>query len=92
VAGQTGWFQVGGTSLGAPSWAAIIASADELRASANRGRLAEAQIYAVRSALSDVTSGANGTCPTVCTAGPGYDFVTGLGSPDPGLDARLAGK
>jgi hypothetical protein len=28
----------------------------------------------------DITSGRNGTC-AICKAGPGYDFVTGLGSP-----------
>ncbi len=29
----------------------------------------------------DITSGTNGSCGAVCTAGPNYDFVTGLGSP-----------
>jgi hypothetical protein len=29
----------------------------------------------------DITSGSNGGCGTICNAGPGYDFVTGLGSP-----------
>ena len=29
--GQGGWFQVGGTSAGAPEGAAIIAAADQLR-------------------------------------------------------------
>jgi subtilase family serine protease len=90
--GQTGWFQVGGTSLGAPTWAALIASADQLRAAAGRPRLTEEQIYDARSSLGDVTSGANGTCPAVCTAAPGYDFVTGLGSPRAGLDKRLAAR
>ena len=31
--------------------------------------------------LRDVTSGTNGSCGTKCTAGSGYDLVTGLGSP-----------
>ena len=31
--------------------------------------------------LRDVASGTNGTCGTDCTAGTGYDLVTGLGSP-----------
>jgi subtilase family serine protease len=88
--GQTGWFQVGGTSLGAPTWAALIAATDQLRAAAGRPRLSEAQIYAARTALGDITTGTNGTCPDVCTAGPGYDFVTGLGSPRAGLDKRLS--
>jgi len=31
--------------------------------------------------LRDITSGTNGSCGTDCTAGVGYDLVTGLGSP-----------
>ena len=31
--------------------------------------------------LRDITSGTNGSCGTDCTAGTGYDLVTGLGSP-----------
>ena len=30
----------------------------------------------------DVTAGSNGTCGTLCTASKGYDYVTGLGSPN----------
>ncbi len=37
---QSGWFKEGGTSAGAPQWAAIIAVADQLRANATRGPLA----------------------------------------------------
>src|SRR5207237_8457959 len=29
--GQTGWFEAGGTSLGAPAWAALVAIADQVR-------------------------------------------------------------
>jgi len=29
--GQTGWWLAGGTSLGAPSWSAILADADQIR-------------------------------------------------------------
>ena len=29
----------------------------------------------------DIRKGSNGSCGTTCTAGPGYDFVTGLGTP-----------
>jgi hypothetical protein len=97
VQGQSGWFQVGGTSLGAPAWAAILASADQLRAAAGRSRLAAADasaqkaVYAATAALGDITAGpANGACPVRCSAGDGYDFVTGLGSPRSGLDRLLA--
>ncbi len=97
---QSGWFQVGGTSAGTPQWAAIIAVADQLRAASSQPRLtgasfaANTAIYALRgtSALADITSGSNGSCGSVCTAGPGYDFVTGLGSPRTGIDAALNGS
>ena len=44
------------------------------------------------SALNDVTTGTNGTCAPayLCTAGPGYDGPTGLGTPN-GLAAFPAG-
>ncbi len=41
-----------------------------------------ANVYAHASSLFDVTSGTNGTCSPsyLCTAGPGYDGPTGLGT------------
>ena len=95
--GQAGWFQVGGTSVGTPVWSAILSSADQLRAAAGKGPLTSAgdqaarAVYAATSALGDITTGPpNGGCPKDCTAGPGYDFVTGLGSPRAGIDAAVA--
>jgi hypothetical protein len=97
--GTAEWFQVGGTSLSAPSWAAIIASSDQLRATAGKANLAVAgkngdtahkDVYALGSSLNDVTSGSNGYCGAECTAGPGYDTVTGLGSPLAGVDKALS--
>lgn len=40
--------------------------------------------YAQRGALKDVTSGSTGACSIsyICTAGPGYDGPTGLGTPN----------
>lgn len=97
--GQSGWFQVGGTSAGAPQWAAIIAVSDQLRAVSGLGRLsgggfqAASIVYGLpASTLYDVTAGSNGPCGGVCTASSGYDFVTGLGSPRHGIDAALAGS
>jgi subtilase family serine protease len=98
--GQSDWFQVGGTSAGAPQWAAIIVVADQLRAASSQPRLtgasftASTAIYALQgtSALADITSGSNGSCGSVCTAGPSYDFVTGLGSPRTGIDTALNGS
>ncbi len=81
--GQTGWFEVGGTSAGAPQWAALFAIANSQRSTRLTGLN---PVYTVAnsfytSAFHDVTVGTNGTCGSVCTAGPGYDLVTGLGSP-----------
>jgi hypothetical protein len=100
TAGQPGqWMEVGGTSLAAPIWSAILAATDGLRATAGRPHLAAADgsvfraVYSLGTALVDVTSGSNGNCPaTECSAGPGYDTVTGLGSPAPGVDKVLAAK
>ena len=88
VKGQAGWFRVGGTSAAAPQWSALIAIANSMRAAARKSRLnstngdsyslARARIGAY---LHAVTNGTNGSCGAVCDAGPGYDFVTGLGSP-----------
>src|SRR5262249_17491797 len=87
--GQTGWFQVGGTSAGAPQWAALLALANEARALGplSSSDLSNSPVYYAASGASygsnyrDIASGSNGTCGSVCTAAIGYDFVTGLGSP-----------
>lgn len=99
--GTPRWMEVGGTSLSAPIWAGIMAATDQLRADAGKQPLAVAgpdgdsvhrSVYALGDALRDITSGSNGACGTECTAGPGYDTVTGLGSPNPGVDRALAAK
>jgi subtilase family serine protease len=81
-----GWSQVGGTSAGAPQWAGLIAIANSLRASASKPALtgANTAIYNALygGAFNDVTAGPNnGKCGPLCKAGPGYDYLTGLGSP-----------
>jgi hypothetical protein len=70
-----------GTSLGAPCWGALIAIADQGLAIVGRGPMdtvtALAGLYSLPSSdFHDETSGYNGY-----SAGPGYDLVTGLGSP-----------
>jgi len=40
-----------------------------------------ALLYGAGSGLNDVTSGANGTCSSWCTAKVGWDGPTGLGTP-----------
>jgi subtilase family serine protease len=80
--GSGGWTVVGGTSAGAPQWASIVALADQYRAapSVNLPTLGHtpADVYSLPSSdFHDVTSGSNGRY----RAGPGYDLVTGRGSP-----------
>jgi len=78
--GQSGWFTVGGTSVGAPNWAGILAAG---RAAGSTALQGDSAIYGGGNStyLRDITSGTNGSCGTDCTAGTGYDLVTGLGSP-----------
>ena len=69
---------IGGTSWGAPTWAAFCALINQ-----NRGTplgLLNPKIYPLMgtSSLRDITSGSNGTD----SAGVGYDLVTGIGVPD----------
>ena len=77
------WDSVGGTSLSSPCWAGLIAIADQLRTSQGLGSLDGPSqtlpaLYSLPTAdFHDITSGSNGTY----SAGPGYDEVTGLGTP-----------
>jgi subtilase family serine protease len=79
---NSGWFELGGTSLGAPVWAALIALADQVKpvtsADALLYQLAGATAYSNPQVnFNDITSGSNGTY----SASTGYDYVTGLGTP-----------
>jgi subtilase family serine protease len=71
------WYVVGGTSAGAPQWAAIRAL----------GTVTLAKIYTDKASTStlkyfrDITSGSNGTCSYYCDARKRYDYVTGVGTP-----------
>jgi subtilase family serine protease len=96
--GQSEWFAVAGTSAAAPQWAGIIAAANQLRVAEGKARLSSPflrthlALYSLlgSQALFDVTTGSNGDCGATCNAAPGYDFVTGLGSPRRGIDRALA--
>jgi len=87
--GQSGWFQVGGTSAGTPQWAGLMAIVNSLRTAAGKGdlRWTYNALYSVAAGSAyganyhDVTAGTNGTCGSLCSASSGYDYVTGLGSP-----------
>ena len=78
-----GWQTVGGTSAGCPQWAALVAIADEGRALAGLGSLDGPDqtlnaIHTMRARnFNDITTGANDNY----AAGPGYDLVTGRGTP-----------
>jgi subtilase family serine protease len=75
---KNGWYTVGGTSAGAPQWAAIQALG---------GSVTLTKIYADKASTGtlkffrDITSGSNGTCKYYCDARRRYDYVTGLGTP-----------
>ena len=96
---QTGWFQMSGTSAGAPQWAGILAAGNELRRTAGKAALGavtaagatplHTALYASPASLNDIVVGTNGTCGVICSALPGYDTVTGLGGPKRGLDLVL---
>jgi subtilase family serine protease len=83
--GHNGWLVVGGTSIGAPIWSAVIANANSgatTPLAANISSLiykAATQSYAT--IYTDVSSGSNGTCGYYCQSTSGYDYVTGLGTP-----------
>ena len=80
--GLSGWIVFGGTSIGAPQWASLVAIADQGRAISGVGSLNgfSQTLPAIYNAAStnfhDVTSGNNGY-----PAGTGYDLVTGRGTP-----------
>jgi len=76
--GRSGWFQVGGTSLAAPLIAAVYALAGN-----TSSVVFGSYPYRHHGSLHDVSSGSDGSCGSyLCTAGPGYDGPTGLGSPN----------
>jgi hypothetical protein len=71
------WYQVGGTSAGAPQWAALIAIADQFRTTPLSSTGVLNALYSNPTIFHDVLTGSNGAY----TAGAGFDLVTGLGSP-----------
>jgi len=86
---SSGWYDIGGTSLSCPQWAALVAIADQV----NGGGLglinpalykigANPAMYA--NDFFDVTTGKNQTDPSIAgyPATTGWDPVTGLGTPN----------
>ena len=88
--GSSGWMRFGGTSAGAPQWAAVVAIADQGRALAGAAALDGATntlptlygLYAHGSTYTadyhDVTTGS--TSSTISAAAK-YDQVSGIGTP-----------
>lgn len=77
-----GWARYGGTSLASPLVAAMYALAGQPTPGTYPGSYPYTDPD--RSAdFNDVTAGSNGSCTTkqLCTAGPGWDGPTGIGSP-----------
>jgi len=73
--GQSGWFTVGGTSVGTPSWAGLIAIADQGLALNHIGSLSNAQASLYQLSSSNFNQLSAKT----------YGLVTGLGSPKANL-------
>ncbi len=83
--GSSGWFSVGGTSAAAPAWAGLVAITDQGLTAAGHSTLTTTQLSTAlynlpSSDFHDVTAGSNGY-----NAGPGYDLITGLGTPKASL-------
>ncbi len=93
---QGGWRAAGGTSIAAPTFAALAALADGSPACAGRSlgflnpSLYGAAATAYPADFHDVIAGSN-TFGSVLgfAAGPGYDMASGLGTPTSGLGPAL---
>jgi subtilase family serine protease len=85
--GTSGWREVGGTSVGPPQWSGLIAIANSVRSKGDNGKLTGRQgvLYDASkddpSSYHDIVKGKNDNCGDRCQAVPGYDYVTGLGTP-----------
>ncbi len=88
--GYSGWQEVGGTSAGSPQWAALVAIANQGRATAKLGSLDGATgtlpaLYAMYNNAgtygADFHDVATGASSWFLAAHTGYDGVAGLGTP-----------
>ena len=72
------WYILGGTSAGAPQWAAIHSiGMSAYLSNIYKDKLSETKPLYFR----DIVSGSNGECKYYCDARLRYDYITGLGSP-----------
>jgi len=72
------WYVVGGTSAGAPQWAAITTLGS---GASNSNFYKDKQSDNFSSYFTDIVSGSNGSCKYYCVARKHYDYITGLGTP-----------
>lgn len=74
---QGRWAGETGTSVSSPIWTGIAALVNKPITNNMLYSLAKSQ----PDSFNDITTGHNGNCGFICTAQPGYDYVTGLGTP-----------
>ncbi len=87
----TSWNAYGGTSIGAPQWAGLVAVANARRVLASKAVLGDvhttlyktiaASATSYAAAFADIVDGKDGLCAS-CVAAKGYDTVTGWGTPN----------
>lgn len=71
------WTTVVGTSEGSPIWTGIAAMVNKPITNDLLYSLAKSQ----PDSFNQITTGSNGHCGFICTAHPGYNYITGLGTP-----------
>ncbi len=87
----TSWNAYGGTSIGTPQWAGLVAVANARRVAAAKDVLGDFHTLLYKTiaatpgtyaaAFSDVVDGSDGSCNS-CKTAIGYDTVTGWGTPN----------
>lgn len=71
------WTTITGTSEASPIWTGIAALVNKPITNTMLYNLAKT----APDSFNDITTGTNGHCGFICTAHPGYDYITGLGTP-----------
>jgi len=82
--GVGGWLVFGGTSVASPIIASVYALAGPISSTTYGSQVPYSAYLSNPSVLNDIQSGSNGSCSGsyLCTAVPGYDGPTGLGTPN----------
>ena len=87
----TSWNSYGGTSIGTPQWAGLVAVANARRVAASKALLGDFHTALYKTiagtpgtyaaAFTDIVDGTDGSCAS-CKTAAGYDTVTGWGTPN----------